>query len=84
MPETRDNIHALVTLEAKDAWQGFASDHGVSITALLESIAEVLPYMDPNGRTKAGDTHAAMTGVVAQARRVDAERRKRGKARLKG
>lgn len=40
--KTRKAIRARVSVEAVDTWQGFASDNGVSMAALFDSMGLLL------------------------------------------
>lgn len=58
--------------EARDLWTAAAQRHGVSVSALLEAMADELPdepedVLPPRGRA-----------IIAKARDIDAERRRRG------
>lgn len=55
--------------DARDAWKAYAEDHGVSLAALLEALANQLP-----GRNGRLDLRAA----VDEARAIDVEGRRRG------
>lgn len=61
----RKALHAYVTDEAHDAWHDFAATNGVSVSALLEVMAFGLAV------------DAEPVDLVTEARRVDAERRRR-------
>ena len=76
MAEDREAIHAYVTAEAHDAWQQFADDNGVSMTGLIESLGQEL--REELETQEAWDLRQAW---VRAGRRVDAERRKRGRSR---
>lgn len=58
-----------VSDEAREQWKDFADRHGVSVSALLEAMAETLPREvdDP-----------ALLRVIEEARAIDVERRRRG------
>lgn len=56
---------------AKEIWQAFADDQGVSLAAMLEAMSHVLP--------KPGDTlDPRMVAVIDEARAIDVENRRRG------
>jgi hypothetical protein len=65
----RKALHAYLSDEAHRTWHEVASDNGVSVSALLEAMAA--------GLSEAKDTAGAAVDIVARARRVDAERRRR-------
>lgn len=70
MPEERKAIHAYVTVPTHDVWHGQSEDHGVSLSGLLEVLAEDLPgILESN------------PDIVKRARRIDATRRRRGGGR---
>lgn len=57
--------------DARDQWTAFAASQGVSLSAFLEACAAALP--------KPGDElDPRMVAVIAEARAIDAERRRRG------
>lgn len=72
LPE-RAAIHSYVSPEAKEAWEHFSEENGVSVTSLIEALglelAEELKHAD------ADDIRGAW---VKSARRIDAQRRRRG------
>ncbi len=67
MSEDRKAIHAAVSSGCHDAWHDFAAEEGVSVSALLEVMGEDLASVTTDQ-------------LVGQARRVDAERRRRGRS----
>lgn len=68
----KKNLHAKVTAETHERWHDFAADQGVSVTALLESLAP--PKLQP-GEKPAG----IWPPVIGFARKLDAERRRRNR-----
>lgn len=60
----RKALHAYVSDKAHAAWHEYASVEGISVSALLEEIAPNLNALLP-------------TTIVKNARRTDAERRRR-------
>ena len=73
MADNRKAIHAYLTPEAHDRWHEFAAEQGVSVSGLLEAIAQ--------------DWHERLLGIddlpdevsrlTKSARRIDATRRRR-------
>lgn len=70
---TRKAIHAYLSPEAHDAWHEFAAEHGVSVSGLLEAIANEWAERLAMGQPALPDEDR----LVRSARRVDAERRRR-------
>jgi hypothetical protein len=70
---TRKAIHAYLSPEAHDAWHDFAAEHGVSVSGLLEAIANEWATRLAQGEPALPDEDR----LVRSARRVDAERRRR-------
>ena len=58
-------IHAYLTIDAHDAWHKQAAEVGVSVSALLEAMAEDLPVFLRDEE------------VIKRARKVDVQRRRR-------
>lgn len=74
MPE-REALHAYLSLVSAAAWKGFSEENGVSVTGLLESLGlELAQEME-----EAGDGDIRQNWVK-RARRIDAQRRRRGGA----
>ncbi len=71
----RKAIHAYLSNEAHDNWHEFAAENGVSVSGLLEAIAE-----DWNQRLKAAKPSKDTEALIKEARRIDAVRRRRGRA----
>jgi len=73
MADARKAIHAYLTPDAHDRWHEFAAEQGVSVSGLLEAIAQ--------------EWHERLVGVddlpdeverlTRSARRIDAARRRR-------
>lgn len=72
---TRKAIHAYLTNEAHDSWHDFAAENGVSVSGLLEAIAQ-----DWADKLKSGKASKETEALIKEARRVDAVRRRRGRA----
>lgn len=76
MAESRKAIHAYLSPPAHDCWHDVAEDNGVSVSALLESIAQQWTVRRKRGEPLLPDE----AEVVLSARRIDAERRRRRRA----
>lgn len=70
---TRKAIHAYLSPEAHSRWHDFAAEEGVSVSALLEAIAEEWGDRRRRGEPVYGDGEDVLTA----ARQVDAARRRR-------
>lgn len=69
--DTRAALHAYLTVDAHDTIQEFADVHGVSVTGLMQSLAEELQEeIEVHGLDVRPEW-------VLQARKVDALRRRR-------
>jgi hypothetical protein len=75
MAPTRKAIHAYLSPQAHDAWHDFAAENGVSVSGLLEAIANQWAEKVARGERVLPDEES----LVRTARRVDAERRRRKK-----
>jgi len=69
----RQALHAYLSPGAHESWQTFSEDNGVSVTGLLEALGLELAQelLDI-------DTEDLRQDWVKRARRIDAERRRRG------
>ena len=72
MPAKKGAIHAYITPEAMEAWQGFAAANGVSVTALLQALGDELMQE----KEEAEEHREAW---VKAGRQVDARNRMRGR-----
>jgi len=72
--EGRKALHAYVSDDAHDAWHGFASEQGVSVSAILEALAGELDFDSPLTFEQLG---TRLHAVVKSARKIDANRRRR-------
>lgn len=72
-PEPRKALHAYLSDEAHDAWHDRAAAHGVSVSALLESIAQYIAK-DPES-----DDFGQGADIIRTARSIDTERRRRNR-----
>ncbi len=69
----RRAIHAYVSADAHEQWHEFATEHGVTVSALLEVISRrLLP-----GPDRPDDIDDSIATLVKDARRIDARRRRR-------
>ncbi len=73
MTDTRKAIHAYVTNDAHEQWQSFAADAGVSVSAMLEVLGSSLP----STKFPTREPEIEMTDLIRNARKVDAQRRRR-------
>jgi hypothetical protein len=74
-PEPRKALHAYLSDEAHDAWHDRAAEHGVSVSALLEAIAQYI------GKDPASDDFGKGADIIRTARSIDTERRRRNRRR---
>ncbi len=65
----RREIYAYLSDTAHEGWRDFAAEQGVSVSAILESLAPELVRLE--------DDRSVLDTVVDDARRIDAERRRR-------
>jgi hypothetical protein len=65
-------INAHVSTAAHERWTGFALEHGVSMSALIEVLADALPEGELGRRDV-----IVLPDLVVAARKVDAMRRRR-------
>lgn len=74
MSTNRRAIHAYVSEDAHDKWHDFAAENGVSVSALLEALADTVaePSSDLPQQT-------VLENAVTASRRIDAARRRRRK-----
>ena len=66
--EGKKQVNVWVSEEAFENLRAFADEHGITVTALLEALGRSLPP---------ARTPRWLAEVIAEARRVDAERRRR-------
>lgn len=74
MADERRAIHAYLTEESHNVWHELAEETGVSLSGFLEAIARDMQAHPPE---KGG--HPRWDEVVKGARRIDAQRRRRGR-----
>jgi len=70
----RQALHAYLSETAHAAWVTFAEENGVSVTGLLEALG-----MDISTELLALDADGLRQPWVRTARKIDAERRRRGR-----
>lgn len=73
MAESRKAIHAFLTPASHEAWHGVAAENGVSVSALIEAMAQ-----DWAERREGEDFDLPEIEALSRdARKVDAARRRR-------
>lgn len=75
MADERRAIHAYLTEESHNVWHELAEETGVSLSGFLEAIARDMSEHPPE---KGG--HPRWDDIVRTARRIDAQRRRRGRS----
>ncbi len=70
----RKALHAYLSDDAHERWHTFAAQEGVSVSAVLEALANELDFASDSSEAPIRERLAA---VVATARRTDATRRRR-------
>ncbi|MCX7620718.1 MAG: hypothetical protein N2037_07755 [Acidimicrobiales bacterium] len=73
MPEERRAIHAYLTVDSHEVWHRVCEESGISLSGFLEALAADMKQFPPD----AGG-HPRWNDVVKTARRIDAQRRRRG------
>ncbi len=76
MADQRRAVHAYLSDEAHDAWHNLAAEHGISLSGLFEVLA--IDFRD-NPPDEGG--HPRWNQIVKATRKVDVERRRRGRDR---
>lgn len=71
----RQALHAYLSEEAHAAWQQMAEENGVSVTGILEALGKELRQ---EIRDNGNDAEGVRRDLIKRARRIDAERRRRG------
>jgi hypothetical protein len=69
-------IHAYLSQTGKKAWSKMAEDNGVSTTGLMEALGAL---WHEEIRANGNDADGLHVALVKAARKVDAERRRRGR-----
>ena len=75
VPKQREAIHAYLSETAYGAFQTFAEENGVSVTGLLEALGLELDAE----LSMSSDATDVRQGWVKRGRRIDADRRRRGR-----
>ena len=79
MPEnvtaSRKALHAYVSDGAHDQWHNFAAEQGITLSALLDVLGTEIS--DPTNQEQGMSERLEF--VVAEARKTDARRRRRGR-----
>ncbi len=73
MADERRAIHAYLTAESHEVWHRVSEDAGVSLSGFLEALA-----MDMGDNPPDEGGLPRWTEIVKVARRIDAQRRRRG------
>lgn len=76
MGDQREAIHAYLSLGAHGAYQTFAEENGVSVTGLLEALGLELSVE----LGMSSDATDIRQDWVKRGRKIDAERRRRGRS----
>ncbi len=74
----RKALHAFLSDEAHEQWHSFAGEFGVSVSAILEVLGKHL--VGGAHSPQAMVSEASIEDFVADARRIDATRRRRTRA----
>ena len=73
MAEERRAIHAYLSVPSHDIWHTTAEEAGISLSGFLEALAA-----DMKNHPPADGGHARWTDITRTARKIDAQRRRRG------
>lgn len=73
MPEERRAIHAYLTVESHEVWHTVSEEAGVSLSGFLEALAADMSEFPPDD-----GGHPRWKEVIKSARKIDAQRRRRG------
>ena len=74
----RHGLHAMISEGALQGWSRFAREHGVTRTAVVEAIGQMMAADEGRGEPPPPDV---IERVIWRAREVDSARRVRGKNR---
>lgn len=74
----RQALHAYLSTDAHEAWQDFATENGVSVTGLLEAQGLDLADEIAKAENEEGGAADIRQPWVKAARKIDAQRRRRG------
>ena len=75
MADQRRAIHAYLTEDSHDVWHTVAEEEGVSLSGFLEAMAQDMKTKPP---AKGG--HPRWDDLIRNARRIDAQRRRRSRS----
>ena len=75
MPEERRAIHAYLTVESHEVWHTVSEEAGISLSGFLEALAADMREFPPES-----GGHARWREIIRSARKIDAQRRRRGAA----
>jgi hypothetical protein len=75
MADSRKAIHAFLTPDSHEAWHEFAAENGVSVSGLIEAMALDWADRADDEAFELGEVEA----LAPQARRIDAQRRRRSR-----
>lgn len=78
MAADRQALHAYLSPAAHDTWQMFADENGVSMTGLLEALAHEIAVDIDKAEADGGDATDIRQDWAKAARKIDAQRRRRG------
>lgn len=73
MAEERRAVHAYLTVDSHEVWHTVAEETGISLSGFLEALAT---DMRENPPEEGG--HPRWREIVRSARKIDAQRRRRG------
>jgi hypothetical protein len=73
MPDERRAIHAYLTVDSHEVWHTVSEEAGVSLSGFLEALAADMKEFPPDD-----GGHPRWSDVIKSARRIDAQRRRRG------
>ncbi|MBI2704757.1 MAG: hypothetical protein HYX32_05640 [Actinobacteria bacterium] len=73
MSDDRKAIHAYLTVESHDVWHEVSEDAGVSLSGFLEALAADMKEHPPED-----GGHPRWNDILKSARKIDAQRRRRG------
>jgi hypothetical protein len=72
MPEERKAVHAYLEPESHKVWHTVSEEEGISLSGFLEALAIDMSEFPPE------QNHPRWREIIRTARRIDAQRRRRG------
>jgi hypothetical protein len=75
MSDERRAIHAYLTATSHDVWHRVSEEAGVSLSGFLEAMANDMSEHPPES-----GGHPRWDEIVRNARRIDSQRRRRGRS----